>query len=94
MQRSRNYEAAQFLFKLLDDIDTASDVAKDDDGAYRAMVSKIQRRRFEVATTDGYSVTFTGSTRDSIHDRALPYAVRVFLNWLFVPTWFKRIPGG
>lgn len=49
---------AQFLWKLLDDIDTASDIAKSDDKAYREMVEKIQRRRFEVGTTDGYKVTF------------------------------------
>jgi hypothetical protein len=50
--------AADFLFGLLDDIDTAGDIAKSDDKAYRAMVERIQRRRFEVAETDGYSVTF------------------------------------
>lgn len=50
--------AADFLFALLDDIDTVSDAVKSDDGAYRKMVERIQRRRFEVATTDGYSVTF------------------------------------
>jgi hypothetical protein len=50
--------AAEFLFDLLDDIDTASDIAKGDDAAYRSMVERIQRRRFEVASTDGYAVTF------------------------------------
>lgn len=49
---------AQFLWKLLDDIDTASDAAKADDKAYRSMVEKIQRRRFECGSTDGYKVTF------------------------------------
>ena len=50
--------AADFLFGLLDDIDTVSDIAKGDDAAYRTMVERIQRRRFEVADTDGYTVTF------------------------------------
>lgn len=50
--------AAQFLWALLDDIDTASDIAKGDDAAYRAMVERIQRRRFEVGSTDGHAVTF------------------------------------
>lgn len=50
-------EAAQFLWSLLDDIDTASDIAKGDDKAYREMVERIQRRRFEVGSTDGYTVT-------------------------------------
>jgi hypothetical protein len=49
---------AQFLWKLLDDIDTAGDIAKADDKAYREMVERIQRRRFEVGSTDGYTVTF------------------------------------
>ena len=49
---------AEFLWALLDDIDTASDRAKADDAAYRQIVERIQRRRFEVGTTDGYSVTF------------------------------------
>lgn len=50
--------AADFLFGLLDDIDTAEDIAKSDDAAFRIMVHRLHRRRFEVATTDGYTVTF------------------------------------
>lgn len=44
------------LFKLLDNIDTASDMAKGNDAAYRAIVEKLQRKRFEVMTTDGYKI--------------------------------------
>lgn len=51
-------DIAQFLFARLDDIDTASDVAKLDDVAYRRIVERIIRRRFEVASTDGYTVTW------------------------------------
>ena len=51
-------EVAQFLWALLDDIDTASDRAKGDNAAYREIVERIQRRRFEVGSTDGYTVTF------------------------------------
>lgn len=51
----------KFLFDLLDDIDTAGDIAKADDKLYRSIVEKAHRRRFEVASTDGYSVTFSGS---------------------------------
>jgi hypothetical protein len=50
--------AADFLFGLLDDIDTAEDIAKSDDAAFRAMVHRLHRRRFEVADTNGYTVTF------------------------------------
>lgn len=54
---------ADFLWSLLDDIDTASDIAKADDKAYRTMVERIQRRRFDVGTTDGYTVTFIAEQR-------------------------------
>jgi hypothetical protein len=53
-----NEEVSQFLWLLLDDIDTASDIAKGNDKAYRELVERIQRRRFEVGSTDGYTVTF------------------------------------
>lgn len=49
---------ARFLFDLLDDIDTAGDRAKNDDRGYRLLVESLHRRRFLVATTDGYTVTF------------------------------------
>lgn len=51
-------KAANFLWGLLDDIDTASDRAKGDDRTYRKIVERLQRRRFEVGSTDGYTVTF------------------------------------
>jgi hypothetical protein len=51
-------DIARFLFDLLDDIDTASDIAKSDDKLYREYVEKLHRRRFEVADTDGYEVIF------------------------------------
>ncbi len=47
-----------FLFQLLDDIDTTEDIAKSNDKAFREVVHKLHRRRFEVADTDGYTVTF------------------------------------
>lgn len=51
-------DAAAFLFGLLDDIDTLDDACRADDRAFREAVRRVQRRRFEVAGTDGYSVTF------------------------------------
>ena len=50
---------AKVLFGLLDDIDSASDQAKGNDKVYRRWVEAILKRRFEVATTDGYEVTVT-----------------------------------
>ena len=61
-ERTRLETIAQFLFARLDDIDTIDDAAKDDDHSYRVHVRRIQRRRFEVATTDGYTVTWKDSS--------------------------------
>lgn len=47
-------QRAEFLFNLLDDIDTVSDMAKSDDAAYRDEVERIQRKRYQAADTDGY----------------------------------------
>lgn len=52
-----NYkEAAIKLWELLDDIDTASDQAKDNDQAYRHYVEKRQSERFKIMTSDGYDL--------------------------------------
>lgn len=56
---------ADFLFKLLDDIDTLDDACRGDDKAFRARVREVQRRRFEVAQTDGYTVTFKTKDHDN-----------------------------
>ena len=52
----RAQDIALFLFSLLDDIDTASDEAKDNHEWYRKRVEHIHRKRFEVMETDGYDV--------------------------------------
>lgn len=46
----------EFLWGLLDDIDTASDIAKDNDKLYRNMVEVMQARRRERVISDGYSL--------------------------------------
>jgi len=47
----------EFLWQLLDDIDTVSDMVKSDDAAYRKMVEKIQKRRWETGIDcDGYKL--------------------------------------
>ena len=51
-------EIAAALFALLDDCDTADDIAKDNDELFRSLVRRAHRQRFKYATTDGYSVTF------------------------------------
>lgn len=64
---------AQFLYGLLDDIDTASDMAKSDDSAYRKLVERIQARKREVvAECDGYTVKFKtpapAATKEQEHE--------------------------
>lgn len=48
--------AVAFLWDLLDDIDTAGDVAKENDRLYRAIVNAKQRMRFDRVSSDGYSL--------------------------------------
>ena len=45
---------ASILWQLLDDIDTASDIAKSNDIFYRKMVEAAQKRRHQIITSDGY----------------------------------------
>jgi len=41
------------LWQLLDDVDTAGDMAKDDDAAYRRIVEKVQKRRWGTGVEAG-----------------------------------------
>lgn len=45
-----------FLWSLLDDIDTATDMAKDNDKWYRARVEMVQGMRHQRITSDGYTL--------------------------------------
>lgn len=47
-----------FLFRLLDDIDTLDDACRNNDALFRERVRAVHRRRFEVVDTDGYSKTW------------------------------------
>lgn len=49
---------ARALFDILDDIDTADDLAKSNEALYRQLVRCHHKRRFEFAKTDGYDVEF------------------------------------
>ena len=51
-------EHRKFLWALLDDIDTLDDACKEHDKAFRKRAYKIQRRRYEISSSDGYTVTF------------------------------------
>ena len=50
----------EYLWQIIDDIDTASDIAKSNDVVYRNMVEKLQKKRWNTGiTTDGYKLDFT-----------------------------------
>jgi hypothetical protein len=49
-------KAAIALWQIIDDIDTYSDMAKDDDTLYRSLVYRKQLLRHNILTSDGYSL--------------------------------------
>lgn len=52
------HAVAQYLYQLLDDIDTAGDIAKADDVFYRKIVERTQTKKGAVvAECNGYTVT-------------------------------------
>jgi hypothetical protein len=54
-----DYEAvAHYLFEILDDIDTISDLVKDNSHVYRKMVEHRIKDMWRVADCDGSTVTF------------------------------------
>ena len=60
---------ALFLWALLDDIDTASDIAKGNDSFYRTRVEAIQKRRWKSgAECNGYIVDFRTCTIEKIRE--------------------------
>lgn len=50
-------ERARKLWHLLDDIDTLDDACRSDDQAFREHARKIQRKRFQILTSDGYELS-------------------------------------
>ena len=50
-------EALETLWDILDDIDTAADMAKENDAWYRKRVEALQKKRWDtMITTDGYKL--------------------------------------
>lgn len=49
-------QMVETLWDLLDDIDTAGDMFKERDDAYRSYVQQKQRMRFRVLMSDGYEL--------------------------------------
>jgi hypothetical protein len=48
--------SVEILWQLLDNIDTADDVAKDNDKGYRRIARHNMAKRFAVLTSDGYDL--------------------------------------
>jgi hypothetical protein len=52
-------EIIKYLWQIIDDIDTAGDMAKGNDKAFRNMVEKLQAKRWLTGiTSDGYTLDF------------------------------------
>lgn len=51
-------QVARDLYNILDDIDSADDLAKDNEKLYRNLVREYHLKRFAYAETDGYTVEF------------------------------------
>ena len=56
---TREDKAARKLWTLLDDIDTADDMAKGNHDLYRNLVREAVRKRHEMMVSDGYVLTYT-----------------------------------
>ena len=66
---ARNAARYKFAFEhcygLLDDIDTAGDVAKDDDKLYRQIVENTHIKRLKFSGSDGYAITIKAQALDN-----------------------------
>jgi hypothetical protein len=59
MELRRVEKDREFLWDLLDSIDTASDMAKGNDKHYRAIVQRLQAKRGEIGDSlDGQTITW------------------------------------
>jgi len=47
-------DRAEFLWQLLDDIDTADDACREHDSTFRERAREIVKRRHEILVSDGY----------------------------------------
>ncbi len=61
-----DYKAvAEWLYAVIDDIDTLSDAAKGDDSSYRRNAERLQKLKEEVGCSfDGQTVTFRNPQQD------------------------------
>jgi len=72
IRRSRHDEkkllnVIEYLWQIIDDIDTASDMAKSNDKTYRKIVERKQKLRWKTGiNTDGYTLDLSGIKENEI----------------------------
>ena len=83
-----NYRSAAIeLWSLLDDIDTASDMAKDNDKWYRGRVELLQRKRFDTFTSNGYNLFYKdGAQVDHNEDKGMKELFE-YLSFDWLTSW-------
>ncbi len=85
----------RYLWSLLDNIDSADDMAKDNDKLYRAIVQREQKKRWATGiTTDGYSLDMNElksmeRTPEEI-DKAADWALRTPMSFNATPNDLLR----
>ena len=80
-------EALETLWDILDDIDTASDMAKENDAWYRKRVEALQKKRWDtMITTDGYKLKGgpVEALRQALAQPEQKYATKVLADGTFV----------
>ena len=58
--KEKYLKALEYLWSIIDDIDTYGDMAKSDDKAFRKMVERRQKDRWKLGVeSDGYTLDFS-----------------------------------
>ncbi len=53
------YATIEYLWQIIDDIDTMSDIAKNDDIGYRKKIEQLQNKRWKTGiTSNGYTLNY------------------------------------
>jgi len=64
-------EAILYLWQIIDDIDTVSDMAKSNDTAYRNMIEKLQAKRWKTGITTALEAILASLPREQTHSVGL-----------------------
>ena len=64
MEESLLLNTIEYLWGIIDDIDTYGDIAKSDDKLFRSLVERRQKDRWRTGiTSDGYALNFADIKR-------------------------------